>query len=70
MSTRPDMILQYAHHLADVYEEQGYENIQVKVKLVASVNNRPPQLLIDPDVNLAEQPRTLFPKSWIIPLEG
>jgi hypothetical protein len=70
MKTRPDMILQYAHHIADVYKEQGYEKIEVKVRLVASLNNREPQLLIDPEINLAEQPRTLFPKSWIIPLGG
>jgi len=28
---------------------------------MVSLNGREPQLLIDPDVNLAEQPQTLFP---------
>jgi len=69
MSTRPDMILQYAHHISDSLQQLGYEKIEVKAKVVASLNNREPQLLVDPDINLAEQPRTLLPKNWIIPLD-
>ena len=69
MSTRPDMILQYAHHISDLLHQEGYDKIEVKAKVVASLNNRESQLLIDPKINLAEQPRTLLPKNWIIPLD-
>jgi len=69
MSTRPDMILLYAHHIADELRQDGYDQIEVRVAVLASLNNREPQLLINPDVNLAEQARTLQPKPWIIPLK-
>ena len=69
MGSRPDMIQLYAHHLADVLRDEGYDQIEIRAKVIVSLNGREPQLLIDPDVNLAEQPRTLFPKQWIIPLK-
>lgn len=69
MGSRPDMIQLYAHHLADVLRDEGYDQIEIRAKVMVSLNGREPQLLIDPDVNLVEQPRTLFPKQWIIPLK-
>jgi len=69
MGSRPDMIQLYAHHLADVLRDEGYDQIEIRAKVMVSLNGREPQLLIDPDVNLAEQPRTLFPKQWILPLK-
>jgi hypothetical protein len=68
MSTRPDMILQFAHHLAALWESEGYEGIEVRTRVMASLNGRPRQLLIDPDVDLAREPRSLLPASWIVPL--
>jgi len=70
MSTRPDMILQYAHFLAENFREDGFENIEITVDVFSSLNGRDEQRLIDPDVNLAEQPITILPKSWILPLEN
>ena len=69
MATRPDMILQFAHYIADKYREQGYEQIQVRVTVTATLNSRKPQLLIDPGVDLAAQPRDLRHARWILPLE-
>jgi len=69
MSTRPDMILQYAHFLAEGLREEGYDGIEIRVEVISSLNDREPQRLIDPNVNLAEQPATILPKSWIIPLQ-
>jgi len=69
MSTRPDMILQYAHHISDLLQQQGYDKIEVRATVVASLNNRELQFLVDPEINLVEQPRTLLPKNWIIPLD-
>ena len=34
----------------------------------ASLNGRRKELLINPDVDLATQPRTLNPEKWILPL--
>ena len=66
----PDMILQYSHHLADkLNQEEGYEDIEIRVKSMVSLNGRDHQLMIDPTINLAEQPQTLLPKTWILPLK-
>ena len=69
MSFRPDMILQYSHFIAENLREEGYEEIEIRVDVISSLNGREPQRLIDPTVNLAEQPVTIFPKSWIVPLD-
>ena len=69
MSARPDMILLYAHHIADELRQDGYDQIEVRVEVLTSLNDREPQLLIDPSVNLAAQTRTLLPKTWILPLK-
>lgn len=66
--TRPEMTLEYAHYLADQLRQQGYEDVEVRARVEASLNARPAQLLIDPEVNLVDQKRTLWPASWILPL--
>ena len=68
MPSRPDMILQFAHYLDRVYREQGYGDVEVRARVAASLNGRPRQLLIDPDVDLSAQPRNLRPAPWILPL--
>ena len=60
----PDMILQYAHHLARELRAGGHPNIEVRARVRTSLNGRLPQLLVDPDVNLAAQRRSLWPASW------
>jgi hypothetical protein len=66
--TKPDMLLQYAHFLGRRIREAGYEPVTLKARVLASLNNRPPQYLIDPDVNLLEVKRTLAHADWIMPL--
>jgi hypothetical protein len=69
MSTRPDMILQYSHHLAEGFRDDGYQDIEIRADVISSLNGREEQMLVDPDVNLAKEPITILPKSWIVPLE-
>ena len=68
MAARPDMILQFAHHLAQTLPRSGPNPLRVQAQVHASLNGRKPQLLIDPNVNLAAVPRTLSPMPWILPL--
>jgi hypothetical protein len=68
MVTRPDMILQFSHHLANDLRKQGYGNIEIRADVMASLNGRPAQRLIDPAADLAAQPRSLLPAAWILPL--
>jgi len=68
MSTRPDMILQYAHHLTKKYNGTGEKHISVYADVKASLNGREKQLLIDPDVDLSKQQFSIFKNDWIVPL--
>lgn len=68
MVTRPDMILQFSHYLENELRDQGYEQVEVRAYVEASLNGRDYQLLIDPEVDLAAERRTLWPAPWIVPL--
>jgi vitamin K-dependent gamma-carboxylase len=68
MAGRPDMILQFAHHLAEVHRRAGNSNVQVRAFVRVSLNGRPPQLLINPSVDLAAERRSLGTAHWILPL--
>jgi hypothetical protein len=67
MSGQPDQILQFAHYLARVGRKAG-RRVEVRAVTSTSVNGREPQPLIDPEVDLAAQPRNMRPASWIVPL--
>ncbi|KGJ95834.1 HTTM domain-containing protein [Thalassotalea sp. ND16A] len=69
MACRPDMILQFAHHLAQNHaDDNGGNRPQVLSRAWCSLNGRKSQLLIDPNTNLAAVGRDLAPAAWIIPL--
>lgn len=69
MTTRPDLILQFAHHLRDEYEEQTGRPVDVRASIQVSLNGREPALLTNPEVNLAAiEPRLWPPADWIMPL--
>ena len=69
MATRPDLILQYAHYVADELHKQGFRDFEVHAETSVSLNGREHQSLIDPTVDLASQRRSLMPANWILPLE-
>lgn len=72
MAGRPDMILQYAHHLAVRFALTGPGGILlrpiVRAEVHCSLNGRDPQPLVDPDVDLAAVRRSLRSAAWIVPL--
>lgn len=67
MSMQPDMILEFAHFLANHFREQGIEKPQVRAEVYVTLNGKKSKLLIDPSVNLAEQAINLKHKEWILP---
>jgi vitamin K-dependent gamma-carboxylase len=69
MRTRPDLILQFAHYLDELERAVGHPNVAVRAHVLISLNDRPPQLLIDPRVDLSRESRTLGPGGFIRPLE-
>jgi vitamin K-dependent gamma-carboxylase len=68
MSRCPDMILQFAHHVADLEQARTGVRPVVNARVVASLNARHYQELIDPTVDLAAQPESLAPAHWIVAL--
>lgn len=70
MSGRPDMIHRFALHLAEVARLGGMTNVKIYVQTKASLNGRRYQPLIDPNVDLASAPRSIFQSAdYIVPLE-
>jgi hypothetical protein len=68
MRRHPDMILQFAHHIADLEQARTGVRPVVNARVLASLNARPYQELIEPTVDLAAQPDLLAPAHWIVPL--
>jgi vitamin K-dependent gamma-carboxylase len=68
MTTKPDLLVQFAHYLAEEKRREGYENVEVRARAMISLNGRQPQLLVDPNVDLAKEEVSLLPAPWIVPL--
>jgi vitamin K-dependent gamma-carboxylase len=68
MAARPDMILQFAHYLARKVPFYGTKPLRVEARVLVSLNGRKPALLLDQNVDLAAQPRTLKHASWLLPM--
>ncbi|MBP9853555.1 MAG: HTTM domain-containing protein [Candidatus Omnitrophica bacterium] len=61
MACHPDMIIQYARYLHDVYQKQGVYNPIITSNSFVSFNGRPFSLFINPEFNLAHP--TIHPNS-------
>lgn len=69
MSMQPDMILQYAHFLAEEFAQYGFEEPSVTVDAFVTLNGRRNKRFIDPTVNLAAIKDGWQHKTWILPYE-
>ena len=65
----PDMILQFARFLGEQLDEAGFGDHEVRAEAWCSLNDRDPQLLIDPEIDLSRQRRGGLMPDWIVPLE-
>lgn len=65
MAGKPDLILQYAHHLAEQHQAALGRPVEVRARVRVSLNDRPPQDLVDPTVDLAAQPRGWGSYAWV-----
>jgi len=68
MTTKPELLLQFGHYLAEEKRREGYDNVEVRARVMVSLNGRQPQLLIDPNVDLAKEQVSLLSARWIVPL--
>jgi len=69
MGSRPDMILQFAHFLSEEVAKSLHKSDPIYVRSFTRLNGRPPQLLVDPKVDLSQELRNLRHASWIFPLK-
>ena len=67
MAHQPDMIQQGAKIIRDRYRALGHPAPQVRADAHVTWNGRPAARLIDPEADLAAQPLSVLPKSWILP---
>lgn len=74
MSTQPDMILQYAHYLQEVYSDTTieigskkliFENPEVHAEIYVTLNGRSSQLFVDKRHNLAAIKNDLKHRNWL-----
>jgi hypothetical protein len=68
MGFRPDMILQFAHYLASSIPHLGPKPLKVEARMFVSLNGRKPELFVDPNVDLAAEPRSLKHARWLLPM--
>ena len=54
MTSRSQMIVQFAHHLESLLRDAGYEDVEIRATIYASLNGRDSLLLVDPEVDLTE----------------
>ncbi|MEY8849684.1 HTTM domain-containing protein [Psychroserpens sp. XS_ASV72] len=67
VSTKPDVIWQFAQHLKQDYAKKN-QDVEVYARVFVSVNGRPKKQLIDPEVDLANVKWNPFKHSdWILP---
>ena len=70
MTSRPYMMVQFAHYLEDRMRDEGYKDVEVRARIFASLNGRERQQLVDPQVDLTKVPYPWFGHAdWIIQLE-
>ncbi|TGE10143.1 HTTM domain-containing protein [Hymenobacter fodinae] len=67
LAAQPDLIIQFAHFLAEEYRQRGLGPVQVYADSYLQLNRRPPCPLVSPSLDLAAQSRTLAPAPWILP---
>lgn len=67
-SRDPRMLHELAQFIAADLRKLGFANVEIRVLALVSMNGRKPQLMIDPNVDLADEPITWKQPHWIVPL--
>jgi hypothetical protein len=68
LAVRPDMLPQFAKRLKTQWlHRHDVQNARVYAQIRCSLNSRPPQLLLDPKLDLTQVERSLGPAEWVTP---
>lgn len=69
LGSDPDLLVQFSQFLAAEFRQKQGRGVEIHAQVLCSLNGRQPQLLVDPQIDLASQTRSLAPQPWIIPLK-
>ncbi|MEM1304810.1 MAG: HTTM domain-containing protein, partial [Planctomycetota bacterium] len=64
MPTHPDMVLRFAHFLEQEWRRRGHADVAVYADARVSLNGRPAEPLVDCNVDLTEERRSLMQSTW------
>ncbi len=64
----PRTIHQLARFVAADLRSKGFGDVEIRALALVSLNGRKPQMMIDPDVDLAAEPVTWNQPAWVMPL--
>ena len=67
VSSRPEALRQYAHHLADRWEHDHGRRPEVRVDAWVSVNGSERARIVDPTVDLASESSSVSRPPWVRP---
>ena len=67
MSTQPDFILEYAHHLEKHYQKEGIKDPEVYVESYVALNGRGSQPYVRSDVDLTNIEQSFKHRTWLYP---
>ena len=67
MSTQPDMIIKFAHFLADEYKKRGVDDPEVYGEIYVALNGKRSTLFVDSTVNLAKENNSWKHYNWVLP---
>ena len=67
LSTQPDMIVQYAHQIAEHYKDKGFSGLRVYARSSIWFNGHASQTYVDPNIDLLSIDTSTPRMEWIIP---
>lgn len=67
IGTNPDFMVQFAHHLKETFEDDGYAAPEVYIESYLNLNGKGSKAFTDKTVNIANESWGLAPKNWILP---
>ena len=70
VSTQPDMIVQFAHHLSDYWRDSLDQDIEVHAEVWVSLNGRRSQLFVDPNIDLSSINNTWAQREYVVPMDS
>ena len=69
MATQPDMILQFAYYLEELWKQHyQLDDVEVRVNNYVSLNGRHPAPMVNPSLDLTRIRRSFQAADWILPL--